>query len=77
MVIRAEEKFNPSGAMDVSQCSVCKHDTRNGKCFAFPAGIPLVIRRNERDHRTVYGGDGGIQWEPRDGAASKHPLGGK
>lgn len=49
---------------DFSQCLLCKHDTMDGACAAFPEGIPLVILTNEHDHRKAYDNDKGILFEP-------------
>ncbi len=60
-----------SGDIKVSQCAYCRHKRRRGTCNAFPKGIPLLILRNERDHRKPYDGDNGIQFEPVDDEAAE------
>jgi hypothetical protein len=49
----------------VSQCVWCVHRSADGvSCQAFPEGIPVEILLNEHDHRTSFGGDNGICYEP-------------
>ena len=49
----------------IVQCFVCtRYGTDNGKCQAFPDGIPEKILFMEHDHREPYKGDNGIRFEP-------------
>jgi hypothetical protein len=49
----------------VFQCKQCRHYQGDGKCTAFPGGIPDPILFFEHDHRKPYPGDQGIRFEPK------------
>ena len=51
-----------------SQCVWCKH-ARQGKCAAFPDGVPDEILPTHHDHRKEYPGDHGVHSE-----AKKEPV---
>lgn len=46
----------------ISQCTRCKHYSKDGTCPAFQNGIPMPIMNNEHDHREPYEGDSGIRF---------------
>tara|TARA_Y100001963_G_C6718014_1_gene417721 strand:+ start:515 stop:709 length:195 start_codon:yes stop_codon:yes gene_type:complete len=45
------------------QCLECINYTVNGKCEAFPNGIPEEIINGWHDHKKPYKGDNGIRYE--------------
>ena len=47
------------------QCRSCAHLRLEGRCTAFPGGIPLRIWVNDHDHTKPYPGDNGIRYEPK------------
>lgn len=48
-----------------SQCQTCTHNRGNGKCTAFPEGIPVGFLTGDFDHSKPYPGDNGIRYEPK------------
>ncbi len=46
-----------------SYCGVCKHWRGNGRCAAFPRGVPEKILTCETDHRYPFPGDGGLRYD--------------
>ena len=58
------------GEVVLPQCLQCKHLIGNGKCSAFPNGIPAAIIEGRHDHRQPYRGDNGIHFEPIEAAKS-------
>jgi len=46
-----------------ARCLCCRHFTGNGRCEAYPYGIPREILTGDHDHTKPYPGDGGITWE--------------
>ena len=67
-----ERISNGFGGGRLSDCVTCKH-WKQGKCAAFPDGIPDAILDNTHDHRKPYPGDHGFRWELKIPGA-KHPL---
>ncbi len=66
--MRAERFMVRADEMELSQCVHCTHaDPNDGKCTAFPDGIPMPILRNRADHREPYEGDHGVRFEPVEG----------
>ena len=53
-----------NGDVVISRCIECANYHGDGKCLAFPSGIPGIILRNENDHTKPYPGDNGIRFEP-------------
>lgn len=51
---------------NISQCFFCKNNLTNGKCLAFPNGIPEEIKKNFFLHIESYEGDNGILFEAKD-----------
>lgn len=46
-------------------CAFCKHVKPEGKCAAFPKGIPNeIFITGEHDHHQPFPGDNGIKYEP-------------
>lgn len=65
---RARKWVGDAGGMsivfDESQCHACIHKNQgSGTCTAFPDGIPLVIFKNEHDHRFPWPGDDGVTFD--------------
>jgi len=55
----------------MSQCFACVRlvaELGNWHCEAFPAGIPVEVKRNGLDHRQPIDGDHGVQFKAREGA---------
>lgn len=53
--------------MDVfrfSQCLSCESYARQGRCVAFPEGIPTEILTGAFDHRKAFSGDLGVRFSP-------------
>lgn len=49
----------------VFYCLICKNYNKDGKCLAFPFGIPLDILRGEADHsKPLPKQDNEIVFEP-------------
>jgi len=54
-------------------CEICKNlikDNNFYRCRAFPDGIPEVILDGIQSHTEPYPGDGGILFEPIEGATN-------
>lgn len=51
---QAEHEWRDRGGVAISQCTQCKHWQKNGRCAAFPDGVPMPILKNIHDHRTQY-----------------------
>jgi len=47
----------------ITPCMTCSHFFTQGKCEAFPDGIPAEIYSGHHKHRGPYAGDRGIQYE--------------
>jgi len=52
-------------------CRACSHYRGDGKCAAFPGGIPDDILLFGADHRTPVLGDGGIVFDPKSDSESQ------
>ena len=46
------------------QCIECERYRKDGRCKAFPDGIPEEIITGQFDHTKPHKGDNGIQFEP-------------
>lgn len=47
-------------------CDECRHYFGEGKCLAFPEGIPQAILSGDVEHCHPVAGDKGITFEPRE-----------
>ncbi|MBU1275809.1 MAG: cytoplasmic protein [Proteobacteria bacterium] len=47
-------------------CDECRHYYGEGKCLAFPEGIPLAIQSGDIEHCVTITGDKGVIFEPMD-----------
>jgi len=50
----------------VFHCQSCINFFGDGRCNAYPNGIPRDIIKGEHDHSEPYPGDNGIRFEPLD-----------
>jgi hypothetical protein len=57
----------PAISRYVAICIACARAHFDGSCEAFPDGIPEEIADGMWDHREPYPGDGGVQFELREG----------
>ena len=60
---------NDQDRMDIFDrcaCDECRHFFGEGKCQAFPEGIPLAVLNGEVEHCHPIAGDHGIMFEPRE-----------
>lgn len=57
------DRFSFDELDQLSQCVFCDHWSTNGRCTAFPRGVPVEILTNKADHRQPYAGDNGIHFE--------------
>lgn len=63
----AQDTSSYQGEADsICQCDDCRHYLGEGRCTAFPQGIPLAILSNEVSHCHPVSGDHGILFEPRE-----------
>jgi len=56
------ERLTGDEKRQISQCVYCIHWIQ-GRCTAFPKGVPMDILTNQFDHRKPHEGDGGILFE--------------
>lgn len=58
----------PRSLIALNSCMKCKHFNFKNKdantCKAFPGGIPNIIFLGKNDHKELFPGDHGIQFEP-------------
>ena len=47
-------------------CDECRHYYGEGKCLAFPEGIPLAIQSGDIEHCMPFAGDQGVVFEEMD-----------
>ncbi len=56
----------------IPMCLLCKHFTGQGKCKAFPDGIPDQILDSKIGHVKPLADDNGIQFEASDTSDKAH-----